>query len=90
MDEIEAKAVDIFNRVERVPRLSAILDPLRYSFLSFYPRWEVLPELRTNQFPKHPGGPLALYIHIPFCKTICPGCQFSTKKAGDTFKNDIV
>ena len=26
----------------------------------------------------HPSDPLALYIHIPFCETKCPYCDFNT------------
>ena len=33
---------------------------------------------KGNQTASKPQGPLALYIHIPFCETKCPYCDFNT------------
>ena len=33
---------------------------------------------KGNQTVSKPQGPLALYVHIPFCETKCPYCDFNT------------
>jgi coproporphyrinogen III oxidase-like Fe-S oxidoreductase len=66
-----------------VPRLGQFLDPLRYTFLSFYPRWSVLPESRTDRLPQvESGKPFALYVHMPFCHGKCPGCLYVKQDVG--------
>ncbi|MBM3945581.1 MAG: radical SAM family heme chaperone HemW, partial [SAR202 cluster bacterium] len=35
-------------------------------------------KLRTGSLPQGERGALALYVHIPFCETKCPYCDFNT------------
>jgi coproporphyrinogen III oxidase-like Fe-S oxidoreductase len=82
MNDVHSLAENLLKDVQQVPRLFSFLDPWRYTFLSFYPRWQTLPESRSSAIPQALDKPFSLYIHIPFCAARCPGCMYKTMPCG--------
>jgi len=74
-----SQAEKLYAQVSSVPGLSEFLDPMRYTFTSFYPPWYTLPQSGVSQFPQDDSQAdpsFALYVHIPYCEHPCPECHY--------------